>query len=117
MLRVGCSLAVLKKQMHESSNLLEQQNKKKQSMRYSTGNVYKFKKEVYHQVGCHCIVSWPSGHLLAFQSGHLQFPGFFLTGHNELQPFLEFQIRQKVPIKNKQKTANPMKHPIHKSNI
>lgn len=107
MLRVECSLVVLKKQVHESGNLLEQQNKNqnRESMCYSTGYVHKFKKEVsYHQAGCHCIVSWPSGHLLVFQSGHLQFPGFFLTGHNELQPFLEFQIQQKVPIKKTEQT-------------
>lgn len=68
----------------------------------------------YHQVGFHCIVSWPSGHLLSFRSGHLQFPGFFPTGHNAPLPSLAFRIQQKVP-RNKTYTNEPFQQITHET--
>lgn len=92
----------------ETSNI---EKKKKVSNRED-----KIKKgEVYHQEECHCTVSWLSGHLSSFQSGHLLFQGFFLIDRNELQLSLRSRIRQRVPsIKREGKLIiyTITKHPI-----
>lgn len=109
MLQVGCSLVALIKQKQRVSC-----QARKYLFCHFIGRSNRLNGASYHQVGFHCIVSWPSGHLLSFRSGHLQFPGFFPTDRNAPLPSLAFRIQQKVP-RNKTYTNESFQQLAHET--